>query len=144
MVKYVGGAEFDYHSLNYGRSAHAARAEVATYTHVAIVAAIAIIADVGRISVVIERINVVIAGGCSLINATVVIIPIDTGLFSIPHVALKSFQVFNAFCSFMSFATSRSFFVSYTNSIYLYIEFKFMQILYIYACRCKLAWTSLN
>jgi len=37
---------------------HAARAEVATYTLVAIVATIA---DVGRISVVIERINVIIA-----------------------------------------------------------------------------------
>lgn len=69
MVKYVGDAEFDYHSLNYGRDAHAVCTEVAIYRPVAIVAAVAIIADVGRISTVIERINVVIAGGCSLIIA---------------------------------------------------------------------------
>jgi len=39
---------------------------VATYTLVAIVATIAIIADVGRISVVIERINVTIAAANAL------------------------------------------------------------------------------
>lgn len=99
MVKYVGEAEFDYHSLNYGRDAHAVRAEVAIYRPAAIVAAAAaaIIADVGRISVVIERINAVIAGGRSLIIA----IPIDSSLFSILTRVFK-FSTFNAF-SFTNF-----------------------------------------
>lgn len=98
MVKYVGEAEFDYHSLNYGRGAHAVRAEVAIYRPVAIVAAVAIITDVGRISVVIERINTVTAGGRSLIIAIVAIIPIDSGLFSILTCILK-FSIFNVFLS---------------------------------------------
>jgi len=83
MVKYVDEAEFDYHSLNYGRDAHAVRTEVAIYRPVAIVAAAAaIIADVGRISVVIERINVIIAGGRSLIIAITAIIPIRPLFYS--------------------------------------------------------------
>lgn len=65
------------------------------YRLVAIVAAAAtaIIADVGRISVVIERINAVIAGGHSLIIAIVAITPIDPALFPIPN----NTQIFSDF-----------------------------------------------
>lgn len=108
MVKYVGEAEFDYHSLNYGwGDANAVRAEVTVYRPVAIVSAAAIIADVGRISAVIERINAVIAGGRSLIIAIIAIILsplIDSALFSIPRRdQIKLFQVFHVFCSFAYF-----------------------------------------
>lgn len=69
MVKYAVEAEFDYHSLNYGKNMHAAHAEVAKYRSVVIAVTVAIIvADVERVGVVIDRINVVIAGGRSLIT----------------------------------------------------------------------------
>lgn len=93
MVKYVGEAEFDYHSLNYSRDAHAVRTEVAIYKLVAIVAAVAIIADVGRINAVIERINVVTTGGRSLIIPIIARIPNNSLLFSIPNRA----QIFPSF-----------------------------------------------
>jgi len=106
-------AKFDYHSLNYGRDAHATRAEMAIYRPVAIVTAVAIIADVGRISTVIERTNIVISGERSLIIAIAAIIPINSGISSIPNstrIFLCILLVRNFICNITK---SFIFFISY-------------------------------
>lgn len=75
MVKYVDEAEFDYHSLNYSRDAHAVRTEVAIYRPLLLLLLLQLLLMLEELAV-IERINVVIAGGRSLIIAITAIIPI--------------------------------------------------------------------